>query len=565
MSLSKKIIEKVADIAIEVPKKIAEEGPVYVAAAGAAAVAGIGVHIADKFEEAKKVKKAHKDGYVLGINKGNKLASKKIKNKYLSRIAIAFYFSQADGKITANEKKTLNRVIEDFTDNYKISKSVNEEINNLTNGNVNFSIVKKYLDEVDIDQVDTYKKIISEIINKENKITYKEQLALDEFNSYFKQRYDREKKTLETILEGDDFSILTNDEIEKSINDYSLKYSLLESKFKKITKLSKKEISLMMVATGLQLLRIYLVNEMSSIEKANHGKKENALKDAQKKILAKFGDDKKERISKYYAPLDMIINSRGVPYDATTYEKGKKLNLFKGVEKGVNHRFATLGHDPLAGLLVGTVNIMTNTITSTRNKIPSTYHVVYSYNENKYKDPYIAAKPASLLVAIDKSLERTQKDLKPFVAALIKQLIHIATDTYTPAGIQLPGASLVFNENQVEELTKSFSFGDVHKFATSLSLQMFINLIIELIHKLMIIEDGGDIEDNLNMVRTNKIIDYSNSIATTSNVIKSNITGRIDQFDFAGFSSLIVRLFNNINFLYEVEYEFINNGLKELL
>ena len=36
MSLSKKIIEKVADIAIEVPKKIAEEGPIYVAAAGAA-------------------------------------------------------------------------------------------------------------------------------------------------------------------------------------------------------------------------------------------------------------------------------------------------------------------------------------------------------------------------------------------------------------------------------------------------------------------------------------------------------------------------------------------------
>ena len=108
---------------------------------------------------------------------------------------------------------------------------------------------------------------------------------------------------------------------------------------------------------------------MSVIEKANHGKKEEALKDFQGKLLAKFDNDAKEKAGNYYAPLNMIINSRGVPYDATTYEKGKKLNLFKGVEKGVNHRFATLGHDPLAGLLVGTVNIMTSTITATRNKI----------------------------------------------------------------------------------------------------------------------------------------------------------------------------------------------------
>lgn len=51
---------------------------------------------------------------------------------------------------------------------------------------------------------------------------------------------------------------------------------------------------------------------------------------------------------------------KGVPYDTTK-------STVSGLFIGANHRFATLGHDPILGLIFGTANIMTNTITTVKN------------------------------------------------------------------------------------------------------------------------------------------------------------------------------------------------------
>ena len=47
--------------------------------------------------------------------------------------------------------------------------------------------------------------------------------------------------------------------------------------------------------------------------------------------------------------------------------------------------------------------------------------------------------------------------------ALIKQVIHIGTDLYTPKGIQIPGANLVLSKKNAERLTKYISTGDIIK------------------------------------------------------------------------------------------------------
>ena len=81
----------------------------------------------------------------------------------------------------------------------------------------------------------------------------------------------------------------------------------------------------------------------------------------------------------------------------------------------------------------------------------------------------------------------------------------------------------------------------------------------------MIKDEGGNINDKLTVIKTNKIIDYSNSIATSSNVISTFNTGKYDKMDLAGLAVITRRLFNDINFLYDVKYEFINEGLKKTL
>lgn len=104
---------------------------------------------------------------------------------------------------------------------------------------------------------------------------------------------------------------------------------------------------------------------------------------------------------------------------------------------------------------------MTNTITTTADKglFMATNRIVY---DDTFKLPKISG-TASLTVAFNRVIERSKEDLTPLVAAFIKQLIHIATDMYTPAGIQLPGANLILNRKVVEQLTKYVSTGDVVK------------------------------------------------------------------------------------------------------
>lgn len=93
-------------------------------------------------------------------------------------------------------------------------------------------------------------------------------------------------------------------------------------------------------------------------------------------------------------------------------------------------------------------NIMTNTITCVKTPaflsgIPvlTTNHVVYT---SDFKDPRIATY-GSTAVMLQQAAERTKDQPGAFIVSLIKQLIHIGTDFYTPCGIQIPGANLILS------------------------------------------------------------------------------------------------------------------------
>ena len=65
---------------------------------------------------------------------------------------------------------------------------------------------------------------------------------------------------------------------------------------------------------------------------------------------------------KYYASVDEIIKNP-VPFDAIRKEENVKNSINNPKISGFNHRFKALGHDPYLGLVFGTANIMTSTIT----------------------------------------------------------------------------------------------------------------------------------------------------------------------------------------------------------
>ena len=362
--------------------------------------------------------------------------------------------------------------------------------------------------------------------------------------------------TLESYYE----KILSDDNVEGALAEYQGNYDRLTAEFIEKTRLQGADIGFLFFATMLQCARIFVINKITETERANvKGGKEDALHDFQEKVLGKFSDGSKAEATPLYASLETIITLRGVPYDAQAgiSDEIRKMKLFKGA----NHRFSTLGHDPVLGLIFGTANILTNTITTNRKLLVTTNNVIYDSN---LKNPKIGM-PVSTVMMLDAACKRFEDDKKSVAAAVIKQLIHIATDMYTPCGISLPGAGLVLNNTNVEQLTEYISTGDVIKAGASAGMAVLINTIISAVHgcKLLFNDDGTPFAKDMYQARTRKILMYSNVIASSSNIIATVVSKDVKQLDIGGLLVTLYRVFNDTKFISKLEYEFINSGLSE--
>lgn len=314
-------------------------------------------------------------------------------------------------------------------------------------------------------------------------------------------RSEEVNKNMKEFIEVNNRMLDNFENLDKVLEDIDREFA------KKTGILNKKDQIFLWTAVALQVSRIYIISEITKVENAGKGKLEDSLKNFQKKIFKNFEDKKDQINQEYRASLKQILTDK-VPYDATN--GGGKFELFKGA----NHRFATLGHDPILGYIFGTANILTNTITTVQLPLVSSYHV--QYNEI-YGNPQIT-KLASTGLMFLKVEERIKEDKITVALALIKQIIHIGTDLYTPKGIQIPGANLILSKKNAERLTKYISTGDIIKITSSAAIAIVINFIISVLHNLFY-NENDDISRELYNVRTRKILKVSNIIAESLDII----------------------------------------------
>ena len=404
-----------------------------------------------------------------------------------------------------------------------------------------------------------------------------------------KAKRKRLKENTEKINRNINIIVEENYRVAKVAHDAKYLINDLENEFNRQTGLNGVDISFLFLATALQLSRIIIINMLTKIEKAGiKNTKEHELHKIQNRLLGNNIAQYNNVKIPYYSSFEHITTTSGVPYDATMYlsEETIELYLNKGhswnfdpndlktenlkIFKGANHRFATLGHDPILGLIFGTANIMTNTITSVKKEgilpIIKTNHVVYT---SLYKNPSIG-KDASTLEMFNKSIERTIEDPKVFVASLIKQIIHIGTDLYTPCGIQIPGANLILSNKETEKLTQYISTGDLLKIGTSAKISQLINNIITVFHNLLYDENKYSSREVYN-IKTKKIILYSNLIATSSNVIwvGSNVyygnKKVIKDLDIGGMLVTLYHLIYDVRYIQKIKEEFVLKGFKNMI
>jgi hypothetical protein len=308
-----------------------------------------------------------------------------------------------------------------------------------------------------------------------------------------------------------------------------------DAEFERLTSITSKDMSFLVFASTLQVARQLITS---------HLKERISDKESAKKTPFHTYEHSNRLTRKYYASKTEIVNNP-VPFDAI-----RKSDVVKSTSNpklnGFNHRYTAIGHDPMLGLIFGTANIMTKTITVSSGKLVlKTYHVGSTIATNgfgQYKVDTLTNQ-ASTSLMFKHICTRLQSEGKDGWEALLyafgKELVHLLSDVRTAKSLPLPivsaispDASRILNICGIDSLS-----------AATLTIDMLVSKMIDSAIAYMHSwcynpETDGPIETYL--VRTKNIVYYSNLISIASTTIQTLFraymgdASSISKFDFGG-------------------------------
>mgnify|MGYP004513195843 FL=1 len=357
----------------------------------------------------------------------------------------------------------------------------------------------------------------------------------------------------------------------------------LDKTFEERTSLSKTDVSILMLATALQLVRIYVLPKFQEkyLDEDRLDHNDDIIKDMEKEEIEAYKEKHKNRKSKKskkgYRSWQEIAFTIKVPYDATRHsgEGFNERNMHGG-----QHRVKTLGHDPILGWVFGVANIISDTITICPE---------YKLGEKSLRIPFIESYSVDMgsnycwkerttnWSVFKNTFESIGEDKHRLYAALFSQGLHIASDKYTKLGLPVPFISLIdadkaygIYKNGYDYLDYLYDTQILRRTLKSASMSIMINMIIGAIHKFFY-NPETDFDRELYNVRTRKIILYSNMIATTSDVVQTAVKAYagdenvIKNFDLGGFLVAVYRLITDTKYIMKIKGEFIFNEWDKII
>ena len=354
-------------------------------------------------------------------------------------------------------------------------------------------------------------------------------------------------------------------------------FEQLEQIFEEKTSLSKTDVSILMVATAIQLVRIYLLPQFkekySDDNRLDHD--DPIIKAMEREEIERYKKDprhgkwKSIKSQNGYRSWQEIAFTIKVPYDAT---KHSNVGYHRRNMRSGEHRFKALGHDPILGWVFGVANILTDTITISPE---------YRLGEKKIRIPFIESYDVDMgsdfcwtdmttnWNVFKGAVESTKEDKHRLYAALFSQGLHLASDKYTKMGLPVPFLSLLDADKAYEIYHEGYDYLDylydtqiLGRALKSAGQAMMINMIVGGIHKLFY-NPNIDSDKELYNVRTRKIILYSNMIATSSDIIQTAIRAycgdenAVKNVDLGGFLVTLQRLITDSMFIMKVKEEFL--------
>jgi len=335
----------------------------------------------------------------------------------------------------------------------------------------------------------------------------------------------------ESMLSWDEYVSIANEKIPFSVviedicssQDFEEAKRYLreiESEFKQYTKLTNLDLMLIPIAIALQCVRQYALQPFLDKHRLTHTQNDAVIK----KVIPKDWQE---------------ILCASVPYDAV--ERLDKTSERIGLS-GSNHRYKTLGHDPVLGWLFGPVNILSDSLTKS--------DFITSYKVVDMKIGQRILTPSALSLAYEQA--KTNYNLPVSVA---RQAIHFGSDYFTKQGLPIPIVSSV-NSNVSGFLVRNNI--NLLKVTQGVMLSTLINSLVSCVHGLF---NTQGVESDLYEVRTRKILSISNTIASASNIAYVAITKNVKHLDIGGLLVTIRRLCTDLRFIARIKQEFIEGKL----
>ena len=325
----------------------------------------------------------------------------------------------------------------------------------------------------------------------------------------------------------------------------------IDEKFEKCTGLNKLDVSFLFLAVALQVVRQYTLVKFS---------KRLDDQTAANNTIG-HGEEHSNRKHKYYNPsLIEICGSKKlkippcpVPFDANIGANGA---LRGGKQMG--HRVTAIGHDPILGLVFGTANIATSTLT---NKDLQSYHIYTNdmgrdYFRNKANTGLVLSKTK------DKLLHEGLEGKEKVGASLLKEIIHLRSDIYTKNSLPLPIVTVIDAGLAAELAQRGLDMANIVTVGRQMTFSVFINTMISMLHGLFY-DESVEYSRRVYEVRTRKILSYSNFIASASNLIYvgANISlgneSAWKRLDIGGLAVTLYRIVTDAQFIRQVKREFI--------
>lgn len=334
--------------------------------------------------------------------------------------------------------------------------------------------------------------------------------------------------------------------------------------FERLTGLTEKDVSFCIFAATLQIARQYLVTYFKDRLKDQAAAKSNPFHTE---------EHSNRSTRRYYATKEEIV-SNPVPFDTIQKEYKIKCSTNNPLINGANHRYKALGHDPILGLIIGTANIMTKTITISKGLGLDSFHVhsgINFINKNETINSYYidkidahASTPLIFEHIFKRLSEEKSRGWEALGYSLVKEVVHLSTDIPTKQSLPIPIIS-AFSPG----IAKTFGnigldMANVLQVGAQCTLAMFINWIIASLHKLCY-NEKTDVSEELYSVRTKKIIQYSNEIATISNSLIVAVRSYFDQvnshkyFDLGGALVTLRNSWNTPLEIAKIQHEYILN------